>query len=221
MTQAPSTVVQLILLVLVVLPGVTYQFVRERWRGLASGHEDLGHRVLRAVTASLILDAVYVIVAGPWLVRLVAGPAGAWDGFARHTRLLGLAAMLLLVLIPAVAAVAVSVVKQRRLRASFHPAPTAWDFAFQDRGPCFVRARLADGSWVGGWYGSRSYANSYPRTGELYLESAWNLDPDGGFKNRVELTAGLYIRVQEADALEFLDMPTTPGGTTASEEPHG
>ncbi|WP_436841906.1 DUF6338 family protein [Streptomyces bobili] len=29
-------------------------------------------------------------------------------------------------------------------------------------GPCFIRARLKSGSWVGGWYGAGSYASSHP-----------------------------------------------------------
>jgi hypothetical protein len=68
--QAPTTVLQLGLLVLVVLPGITYQFLRERWRGPVPGERDLGERVLRSLVASMLLDALYLIVAGPALARL-------------------------------------------------------------------------------------------------------------------------------------------------------
>lgn len=85
--QAPATVVQLALLVLLVLPGITYQFVRERRRGPVPGERDLGERVLRAIVASIALDALYVVVAGRrWFAwrgaPAVAGTA-SWSGRGR------------------------------------------------------------------------------------------------------------------------------------------
>lgn len=79
--QAPATVVQLALLVLLVVPGVTYQFIREHRRGPVPGERDLGERVLRAIVASIALDALYAVVAGPALVRPVRGTGGGtgWD----------------------------------------------------------------------------------------------------------------------------------------------
>ncbi|MET9800433.1 DUF6338 family protein [Streptomyces sp. NPDC006368] len=74
--QAPSTVLQVALLVLVVLPGVTYQFLRERWRGPVPGQRDQAERVLRAATASVVLDTLYLVVAGPQLLRLARGGNG-------------------------------------------------------------------------------------------------------------------------------------------------
>ncbi|MGN5380490.1 DUF6338 family protein [Streptomyces lasalocidi] len=41
------------------------QFVRERARGLVLGHRDLGERILRAVTAGIALDTLYVLLARP------------------------------------------------------------------------------------------------------------------------------------------------------------
>lgn len=90
---------------------------------------------------------------------------------------------------------------------SFQGTPTAWDHAFRDRRPCFVRARLKEGSWVGGWYGSRSYASSYPQPAELLLESARLMNPDGSFGGRVNQSAGLYLRANDFDVLEFVDPP--------------
>ena len=78
MPHAPTTVAQVVIVLILVLPGVTYQFVRERARGLAPGHRDLGERVLRAVTAGIVLDTVYVLLAGPWLVHLVYDRRNGW-----------------------------------------------------------------------------------------------------------------------------------------------
>lgn len=85
--QAPATAVQLALLVLLVLPGTTYQFVRERRRGPVPGERDLGERVLRAIVASIALDALYVVAAGAGAGSPGAGHAAAgtasWSGRGR------------------------------------------------------------------------------------------------------------------------------------------
>lgn len=222
MGQSPSTVLQIMLLVLVVLPGVTYQFLRERLRGPVPGERDLGERVLRAVAASVVLDTLYLVVAGPRLVGFAqhAG-AGGWQAAARQPRLAGLLGLTLFVAVPALAAGGVTW-WQRRLRpARYGSTPTAWDHLFRRSGPCFVRMRMRDGAWVGGWYGSRSYATSYPQPAEIYLESAWLMRPDGGFDRPVRDTAGLHIRAADTDVLELLHPPTAapPPATTAAVVP--
>ncbi|WP_028925778.1 DUF6338 family protein [Pseudonocardia acaciae] len=215
MSYAPSTAVQAVFLVLLVLPGLTYQFVRERWRGQTPAEGDLGQRVLRAVVASIVLDALYAIAAGPQLLSLARGPAGrGWDGLSESPRTIGLVALVLFVVVPAVAAGLVSWLSRRRATTRYVRTPTAWDFAFENRGSCFVRGRLTDGAWIGGWYGERSYASTYPRGGELYLESARRMHPNGRFGERVEHSAGLYIRTDALDFVEFL----TPRAPQAAPE---
>lgn len=206
--QAPSTALQVVLLVLFVLPGVTYQFLRERWRGPVPGERNLGERVLRAVTASILLDSLYAIAAGPQLLRLArGGKSTGWDGISQQPRVVGLWALLLFVVVPALAAGGVSLWQRRRLPARFRGTPTAWDHMFRNCGSCFVRVRLKDGTWVGGWYGSGSYATSYPEPAELFLESAWRMNPDGSFAQRISGTAGLHVRSADADVVELLQPP--------------
>ncbi|WP_033443038.1 DUF6338 family protein [Saccharothrix sp. NRRL B-16314] len=203
--QAPSTVVQLVLLVLLVLPGISYQFVRERLRGPVPWERDLGERVLRAIVASIVLDSAYLAVAGPALIRLTRGtPPGELNGFVQQPRAVGAVAVLLFLVVPAAAAFAVSLVERRRRKSTYRRTPTAWDHAFRDREPCFVRVRLKDGNWAGGWYGHRSYATSYPHPAELYLESARVMTPEGEFGPRVQGTAGVRLRAEDFDVLEFI-----------------
>jgi hypothetical protein len=203
----PSTVLQVVLLVLLVLPGIVYQFLRERRRGSVPGERNLAERTLRAITASILLDGLYAIVAGPQLVRLARGGGrpGGWNGFAQHPRLTGLWVLLLFVAVPAAVAFGVSWWERRKSPAAFRATPTAWDHMFRDRGSCFVRVRLKDGTWVGGWYGTRSFATSYPEARELFLQSAWRMNPDGGFLQRVTDTSGLHIRVTDGDVVELVD----------------
>ncbi|WP_285634359.1 DUF6338 family protein [Lentzea sp. NBRC 102530] len=196
---------QFVFVVLLVLPGVTYQFVRERVRGPLPGERDLGERVLRAVVASIALDAVYLLAAGPALVRLAKGTGQpAWNGFTQQPRLTGAVAVLLFLVVPGVLAAVVSLAERKRRTARYLRTPTAWDHAFRDREPCFVRVRLKDGNWAGGWYGPASYASSYPHPAELYLESARVMAPDGSFGARVPGSVGLRLRAEDFDVLEFV-----------------
>ncbi|MEX3105961.1 MULTISPECIES: DUF6338 family protein [unclassified Streptomyces] len=200
--QPPSSVTQLVLVVVALLPGVVYQFVRERRRGPVPGETDLGHRLLRGLTASIVLDSLYFAVLGGELAALVRP-----ESFPERTRAAALHALLLLFAFPALGAIAVSWAEQRRLRARYRGTPTAWDHMFRDRGGCFVRVRLKDGTWVGGWYGVRSYATSYPQGPELYLESSYRMAADGTFIAKVESTSGLYVRAEDIDILELIDPP--------------
>lgn len=207
--QLPSTIPQLLLVVVAVLPGITYQFVREGARGPVPGEAEAGHRILRALTASVVLDSLYFAVLGPRLVRLL-GPAS----YPTSARDAALHALLLLFAVPALGAVLVSRFEQRKLRGRYRPTPTAWDHVFRDRGASFVRARLKDGTWVGGWYGAESYATSYPQPAELYLQSAWRMASDGSFLGRVNGTSGLYVRAEDIDILELLEPPAPPNSRT-------
>jgi hypothetical protein len=103
MIQPPSTVEQVVFFVLLVVRGVTYQFLRERWRGPVPGELELGQRVLRAMTASVALDATYAVAFGPWLAALVKGAHGWTASLIGHIRVAG-----------AVGAVAVSRGARRR-----------------------------------------------------------------------------------------------------------
>ena len=208
MGQTPSTFTQAVVLIVLVLPGVTYQFLRERWRGPVPGERDLAERVLRAITASVVLDAVYLIALGPVLTTWLASRRPA-SPVLQHPRMTALLALCLLVLVPTLTAWMVTRRQQRRSASTFLTAPTAWDHAFRDRTSCFVRARLKDGSWIGGWYGNRSYDTSFPQSPELFLEGARHMEADGNFGQRVARSGGILIRGENVDVIEFVETPAT------------
>ncbi len=201
--QAPSTATQLILVIIVLLPGVTYQLLRERWRGPLPGEQQLGERVLRAVTASIVLDAAAFVVLGPQLMEFY-GADGDWSGVRAHPRLAAGAVLLLLIALPAAAAATVSVVQRRVKQGRYLPTPTAWEHMFHDRLPCYVRARLKDGRWVGGWYGPGSFVTTYPHPPTIYLTVACRMHADGSFQELVRRSAGIHLRGEDIDVLELL-----------------
>ncbi|AZS74838.1 hypothetical protein GTW98_13000 [Streptomyces sp. SID8375] len=220
MPNAPTTVTQVAIVLLLVLPGVTYQFVRERARGLAPHHKDLGERILRAVTAGVVLDTFYVLLAGPWVVRLIYDRHRGWlTGTADHPRLAALTAILLLIVLPAGTASLVSRLSSPGRGSTYDATPTAWDSAFIHRSHCFVRARLKSGRWVGGWYGERSYASSYPEAADLYLQTAWAVSPAGRFEHPLEQSGGIYIRMDDVECMDFVDdILSVPGDGDATND---
>ncbi|WP_327634547.1 DUF6338 family protein [Kribbella sp. NBC_00482] len=208
MGQAPSTLLQLAIIVSFVLPGIVYQYVREIRLGPKPGERDIGERVLRALTASIVLNALYLTVAGPSPVKWLFGEKPAWgrDLILNNLRQIGLFALLFFVIVPAIAAVGTAWLIRRRQPARYDAVPTAWDSAFVRRSPCFVRARLKDGLWIGGWYGSESYASGFPHQADLFLQSAWQLDGSGHFEKKTEATGGMLIQASSIAMLEFLEV---------------
>ncbi|MBT2381304.1 hypothetical protein AMK21_24925 [Streptomyces sp. CB00316] len=215
--MVPGTVGQLAILLVLVLPGVFYQAVRERLRGALASEQEPQNRLVRAIAASALLDTLYAVVAGPWLVRLLAGGGeGPVAGVLRQPRQAGLAALLLIVAVPSALAWAEAVWGRRRAGARYEPTPTAWDALFRDRGSCFVRVRLRSGLWVGGWLGSRSAVSAFPQPGDLYLQAQYRMGPDGRFLGRMPGTAGVYVRADDVEVLEVL-LPPSAGADGGSD----
>jgi hypothetical protein len=214
--MVPGTVQQLTILLILVLPGVFYQAVRERLRGPLTTEQEPQNRLVRAIAAGALLDALYAVVAGPWLVRLLAGGGdGPVTGVLWQPRKAGVAALLLIVAVPSALAWAEAVWRRRHARAQYEPTPTAWDALFHDRGSCFIRVRLKSGLWVGGWLGSRSAVSAYPQKGDLYLQAQYRVGSDGRFLGKVPGTAGVYVQASDIEVLEVL-LPPSAGAAGES-----
>lgn len=97
MPNTPSSVLQVALLILFVLPGAVYQLARDRLAGPVPSERVLGERVLRAVVASIVLNGVYAATAGPWLLEFGGGDAGrGWSaGISERPRVSGTLALLI------------------------------------------------------------------------------------------------------------------------------
>ncbi|MEU9979229.1 DUF6338 family protein [Streptomyces sp. NPDC051014] len=204
MGEAPSTVAQLGLIVMAVLPGVTYQLVRERRLGSEPGEQVMTERVLRALAASVALDSLYAVILAPWIVRGIGGEPRLTENPAQ-LRWAGAMCLTLVFLLPAGTAWLVSAVRLKRRQGTYVGTPSAWDQVFRNLPPSYIRVRLKDGTWVGGWYGPGSFATAYPRPPELYLELAWEMGRDGSFIAAVQRTQGVLINSSEFDILEILE----------------
>ncbi|WP_276089693.1 DUF6338 family protein [Pedobacter sp. JY14-1] len=83
---------------------------------------------------------------------------------------------------------------------------SAWDYYFNLRRSAYVIVHLNDGTRVGGYFGTNSYASRYPCKEALYLETAWELrdvSDERKFKKVAEQTNGLLILNGNIKYIEF------------------
>lgn len=83
------------------------------------------------------------------------------------------------------------------------PFPTAWDYYFDKRHSVWVLAHLKDGTMIGGLFGGDSYATSFPNDGDIFLEKVAKVSSDGAFEKMVEDSAGMLLKKDSYDFLEF------------------
>lgn len=208
----PSTAQQLLITLLLVIPGFVYQQVRIRFRGRLPADIDLSNRVLRAIATSTVFALMYVAVAS------FAFPSydQARDWALAHPTLTTLAAFCAAFAVPAVVALSAASSRGQQLTAwtdaklpatGYDTRPAAWDVAFQGIQPSFVRVRMKDGTWFAGYFGTSSYASSYPDPRSLYLELSYRVKPDGTIEEPIEGSRGAAIDCTEAVLLEIIATP--------------
>lgn len=216
----PSTAVQLLTALLLVLPGAVYQVARSRLRGPNPDDASATNRILRALGFSAALDALYLLLIGPSLFSLLRDDKGVldWNTAVSNARTLGWLALLLLIVVPIAAAGlgTLATIYGPRWRGrtwlrwvpriSYNPTPRAWDHAFKEAPECYVRLLMTDGSWLGGLYGAKSFVSSYPEPREIFIQEAWSMKPDGAFDMKQPQTIGMYVRCDDVRSIEFVSI---------------
>jgi uncharacterized protein DUF6338 len=221
---------QAITLLLAVIPGFIYQGTRSSLRGPTPEDREIGLRILRALAVSGFLALVYVGILGSCLTDAVTHPVtDPHSPLKDHPQRTAWALIALIFVVPIVIAVLVQVadgfsVPERitsrlykivRITDRVSPydkTPTAWDFAGNNLHKGFVRVLTKDQKWRGGYLGSNSYLTGYPEAREIFLQEAWLLADDGSFIEAANGTAGVWIRCDDVQLVEFLE----EGGDTRS-----
>jgi hypothetical protein len=218
----PETWVQATVVLALVVPGFVYQVSSQTVAGPDPAQSEFGTRVLRAIVSTAAFAGGYAVVFGSTILSYLHDPGRAIGAVP----VLGMQFVALGLLIPwFVARLRLAVLKRpwyqrvvtgRWLRAlHLHrtpgTTPTAWDHAFAERAPGWVRVRLANGQWLGGWYGESSFASSFPHAHELFVEEGWALRDDGSFSSVRYAPSGLLIDCGTALSVDFVP----PSGDTA------
>jgi len=144
---------------------------------------------------------------GIWSWLLILSWQKHWyksDGFSAFL------AVLILFFSPVVGTLATAKLMQtsafRSVRETFgirHPAPKAWDYFFGKGAACWIIVTLKSGRVIGGYYGTESFASSFPHEEDLYLELLCDMTPEGRLNGITPLTLGGIIRMEEVQLLEF------------------
>jgi hypothetical protein len=221
----PSTVVQVLALVALVIPGLVFAAVRRLLVGPVPEDKEIGVRLARAIAVSAALDLLYLIAFGPTLIRrYVLAPSGQVEvdlaRLAEGIRGVALWALALLVVVPAVLALSTHLrirwPKNRRRERSplymaptYHPAPNAWDKAAPNMAGCWVRIFTSDGYWVGGWIsdGGESFVSKYPEPRDIYIEHEWRLSKTGEFIGPIDGSRGVYVPLSGTERVSWVDAP--------------
>jgi hypothetical protein len=213
----PSSVTQLLVTLVLVVPGFVYQAVRIRIVGRRPGDTDLPTRVMRAIVISTLFALCYLVILGPEITTA----AQAQAQLAEHPRLFALLGLVAAFVLPTISAVLLNrnqidlkltipfvLHPIKTLRAEewtrYDARPSAWDVAFEGAAVGFVRVRMSDGTWVAGYYGPNSYASSHPDPRNLYLEMAYEVDTKGEIGKPITGTAGVVIDCTDAVVVELL-----------------
>lgn len=83
------------------------------------------------------------------------------------------------------------------------PSPTAWDKFFGEQPQCYVLFHLKSEEVVGGFYGSRSSASSYPQEPQVHVEEVWDLNEKLEFVGKRPNTAGAIIDKEDCNVIEL------------------
>jgi hypothetical protein len=148
----PETAHQIVVLVVLVLPGVVYAAVRSAVRGFRPHEQGPSANILQAAVVGVFLNAVYVLLFGNWIMRQIRTSSDAIE----HPRLLALALLVLSIGVPAGLAFwqhgkprwervnsrserwakLLKRVRVPKATTGYETIPTAWDKIAPARGGC-------------------------------------------------------------------------------------
>ncbi|GAA3819399.1 hypothetical protein CSO01_05400 [Cellulomonas soli] len=200
------------------MPGFVYQASKRAVAGPDPEQADFSAKILHAIVSTAAFGGIYAFFLGKHVVEYARDP----DLALAHVQRIGVAFVVLALVVPwVVARVSYWILSARwfgiasawvldtlRLRRPYDSTPTAWDWAFKQGEAGWVRVRLDDGLWLGGFYGWRSYASSYPYPQEVFVEQGWVIDVDGTFTDVCHAPNGMVIKCDRAVSVDFLPLTT-------------
>lgn len=233
----PETLPQVVVATVVAMPGLIYASVRTTLGGYRSADARLGSRVLHAVVVGVLLDLLYVALFGSALVSifviddkgklpdlrqaalvaLVLGAAvpaalaavrhGALEWTPPQTGVLSRAYAGLAKRYEGLGPRLAGRIGKVSKHSPFEATPTAWDWAAPHMCDRYVRVRMADGTFLGGYFGGRSYISTYPEPHDIFIDEPWELDDDGNFLGVSEQPAGIWVSLTDGSIVEWIGEP--------------
>lgn len=217
----PSSLVGLVIVIVAILPGSMYVWAYERQ--VSAFGATLSDRVFRFIGVSLLLHLVlgwaeFAVYRSTWPIEAPIGPA--------DFTLLWLAVLVLSALPFLVGMVIGGLYASRaerdhywgwlrrwfsedseerllRIALGRTPAPRAWDHLFSERPNVYLRGTTVDGTVFVGVFAQASYAGAFPHDADLYLQEAYQVEPDGSLSEQ-GLGYAVYVAGGQIATLEVL-----------------
>ncbi|WP_255376040.1 DUF6338 family protein [Demequina sp. NBRC 110057] len=206
--MTPSSVTQVVIWLLALVPGIVYRAARMRSAGANSRDLDATHRILGAFVASVVFAACYALLFGDAILELLTTPIAETD-----LATLGGTAIVCCVVAPMLVAVAVNVAanvaakenwqdlrgwksSDKRIRTTTANVAawlyvnalgrfirvTPWDLRVPHLGDTWVRIRKRDGVFLMGYLSAEAgFVATYPDRPSLFLSPQASVDSDGTF----------------------------------------
>lgn len=162
---------------------------------IANEPRDFSKSLLEVIAYSTIN-----LAALSWLIW----PLLAFHIYITHPVLFGLAALLILLIFPALwPMLYIKITKSKWLASHLvGPIRRPWDWFFNKTQPVWVIVTLTDGRKIAGVFFDNSYASSYPLPEQIYLEEVWELDENDAFKQAAKGSKGVII-CKDIATIEF------------------
>jgi hypothetical protein len=106
------------------------------------------------------------------------------------------------------------VVSRRRLtrviaalspNTSYNATPNSWEWIAPKKSENWIRVLSRDGRWVGSWSTQNTFFSSYPEPRDIFVPIQWKMGEDGNFIEPVENSSGVWIDLEGAQFVEWLD----------------
>ncbi|WP_280491646.1 DUF6338 family protein [Nocardia asiatica] len=234
--SVPQTMFQLLALLALVVPGITYSVARRRLVGPGTDEKDFSIRLARAIAVSVILDCLYIALGWPLIDEFWNKDAQGTPGYLQHPQEAALMVLVLGFVIPGFLALAgqIRLLEEhcaqdqsrwwQRISLGWepiwHPAPSAWDAHAPDLGGHYVAIRTDDGAWVGGYLpDDGGYVSTYPEPRDIFIPQPFEIDDDIAFVAPVPNGRGLFVPLTGSERVYWFapgDQPTLEGSNQPS-----
>jgi hypothetical protein len=87
----------------------------------------------------------------------------------------------------------------------YNATPNSWEWVAPKKSANWIRVLTRDGRWVGGWSTENTFFSSYPEPRDIFVPVQWRMGADGGFLDAVANSAGVWIDLEGAQFVEWLD----------------
>ncbi|MFE3758865.1 DUF6338 family protein [Nocardia tengchongensis] len=215
----PQTVFQFFALLLLVVPGIVFAAMRRRLRGPGRDDKDFSARLATAIAVSIAFASLYALCFGPWLITLWNKNTHGVPGYLQRPQLSALTVATMAFAVPALVAACCQIRVRWTWRfwkawpsfswePAHHPAPSAWDAHAGGLADCFIRIRVADGTWVGGYMPSdRGFISTYPEPRDIFIPEPWQMGPEGEFLDPVVGGLGMYVPLNGTERVQWTREP--------------